>query len=50
MCSFIALASSLFIIMLNALTFISFVSFGTHSFGDQTLQISVHLFKLIMNG
>ena len=28
----------------------SFVSFGTHNFGDKTLQIQVHLFKLIMNG
>ena len=28
----------------------SFVSFGTHIFGDKTLQFPVHLFKLIMNG
>ena len=27
-----------------------FVSFGTHIFGDKTLQIPAHLFKLIMNG
>ena len=28
----------------------SFDSFGTHIFGDQTLQLPVHLLKLIMNG
>ena len=27
----------------------SFVFFGTHIFGDKTLQIPGHLFKLIMN-
>ena len=37
-------------IILNALTFMSFVSFGTHIFGDKTLQLPVHLPKLIMNG
>ena len=28
----------------------SFVSFGTHIFGDKTLQLPAHLFKLITNG
>ena len=28
----------------------TFVSFGMHIFGDKTLQLPVHLFKLIMNG
>ena len=28
----------------------SFVSFGTHVFGDKTLQIPLHLFQLVMNG
>ena len=27
----------------------SFASFGTYIFGDKTLQLPVHLFKLIMN-
>ena len=27
-----------------------FVSFGTHIFGDKTMQLPVHLSKLIMNG
>ena len=27
----------------------SFVFFGTHIFGDKTLQLQVHLLKLIMN-
>ena len=27
----------------------SFVSFGTHIFGDKTLQTPVHLLKLIIN-
>ena len=31
--------------MLNASTFVSFVSFGTHDFGDKTLQLPAHLFK-----
>ena len=46
----IALASSLFVIILNALTFMSFVSFETHIFGDKTLQLPVYLYKLITNG
>ena len=46
-CSVIVLASSLFVIILNALTFMSFVSFGKYIFGDKTLQLPVHLFKLI---
>ena len=37
------------IIILNALTFISLNSFGTNIFGDKTLKVLVHLFKLIMN-
>ena len=28
----------------------SFDVFGTHMFGDKTLQLPVRLFKLIMNG
>ena len=32
------------------LSFMSFVSFGTHIFGNKTLQLPMHLFKLIMNG
>ena len=28
----------------------SFVSFGTHIFADKTLQLPVHLSKLIING
>ena len=47
-CSVIALALFSFVIILNALTFMSFVSFGTHIFRDQTFP--VHFFKLIMNG
>ena len=46
----IAIASSLVVIILNALTFMSFISFGTHIFGDKTLQLQVHSSKLIMNG
>ena len=46
----IALASLLFVIILNALIFMSFVSFGTHIFGDETVQLPVHLIKLIING
>ena len=49
-CSVVALASTLFFITLNALTFMSFVSFGTRIFGDKTLPLPIHLFKLIMNG
>ena len=37
-------------ITLNALTFMSFIAFGTHIFGDETLELPLHLFKLIMNG
>ena len=36
--------------MLNALTFTSFVSFGTHIFDDKTLELPVHISKLIING
>ena len=49
-CFIIALASFLFVIKLNALAFMSYVSLGTHIFGDKTLQLPVHLSKLIMNG
>ena len=49
MCYVIAFALFFFVIILNALTFMSFVSFGTHNFGDQILQLPVHLFKLIIN-
>ena len=35
--------------ILNYLIFMYFVSFGTHIFGDKTLQLAVHLTKLIMN-
>ena len=42
--------SFLFAIILNVLTFMSFVSFETHIFGDKTFQLRVHLFKLIMKG
>ena len=45
----IDLALFLFSVMLNALTLMSFVSFGTHIFGDKTLQHPVHLLKQIMN-
>ena len=48
-CSFIALASFLFVIILSALTFMSFVSFWRYLFGDKTLELQVHVFKLIMN-
>ena len=37
-------------IILNTLTFMYFVSFGKRIFGDETLQLAVPLFKLIMNG
>ena len=40
--SVIILASSLFIIMLNALTFISLVSSGIYLFGNKTLQLPLH--------
>ena len=49
-CSAVVLVSFLFVIILNALTFMSFISFGTHIFGDKTLQISLHLSKPMMNG
>ena len=48
-CFIIVLASFLFVIILNALTFMYFVSFGTLIFGDQALQLAVHLLKLIMD-
>ena len=55
-CSVIALASFLFVNILNALIFIKcfniyiYVSFGTYIFGDKRLQLLVHLLKLIMHG
>ena len=49
-CSVIALISFLFVIILNGLTSLSFVSFGTDIYGDKTLQFPGHLIKLIMNG
>ena len=45
----IVLASFLFVIILNAFTFMSFVSFRTHVFGVKTLQLPVYLSKLILN-
>ena len=44
----IALPSFLFVIILSFLKFIYF--FETHLFGDKTLQLPLHLSKLIMNG
>ena len=38
-----SLASFLFVIILNALKFMSFVPFGTHIFEDKTLQLPVDL-------
>ena len=46
MCSVIALASSLLVIILKALTIMYFVSFRIRTFGEKTLQLPVHLFKL----
>ena len=46
----IVLTPFLFVIILNPLIFMSFVSFRTHIFGDKTLQLPVHFSKLIMNG
>ena len=49
----IVLASFLFVIILNTLTFMSFVIFRTHIFGDETLaalQLPLHLSYLFMNG
>ena len=46
----IVLAYFLFVIIVNALTFMSFASFGTNIFGDKTLQLPVHLSKITMNG
>ena len=34
----------------NGLTYIYIFSFGIHIFRDKTLQLTVNLFKLIMNG
>ena len=48
--SFIGLASFLFVIISHSLTFMSFVSFISHVFGDKPLQLSVRLFRLMMNG
>ena len=39
----------IFVIILNTLTFISFVSFGICIFGDKTLQLPLHLSKSIIN-
>ena len=39
-----------FVIILSALKYKYFVSFGTHSFGDRTLQLPVYLSILITNG
>ena len=39
----------LFVIILNALTCRSFVSFGTNMFGEKTLQLPVYLFNLIIS-
>ena len=49
-CSVIAVTSFLFVIILNTLAFMSFVSFETNIFGDKTLQRPEHLFKLYING
>ena len=46
----IVLVSFLFVIILNALTFISFHFCGTHILGNKKLQLPVHMSKLIMNG
>ena len=48
-CFDMVLPSFLFVIRLNAFTFMPFAFFGTHIFGDKTLQLSLHLPKLIMN-
>ena len=48
--SVIAVASFLFVIILNALTLMFFVSFRRPIFGDKTLQIPLRLSTLIMNG
>ena len=47
---YVFLASFLFAIILNALKFMYFVTFGTHTFGDKTLQLLMQLSKLLMNG
>ena len=49
-CFVTVLASFLFFIILNTLTFTSFVFLETNIFGDKTLQLSLHLTKLIMSG
>ena len=41
-CFAIVLVSFLFVAILNALTFMSFVSFRTHIFGNKILQLLVH--------
>ena len=41
-CFVIFSSSVLFVIILKALAFMSFFSFGTHIFGDKTLQLSVN--------
>ena len=45
----IAFDSSLIAIELNAITYMFFVSSGTHIFEDKISQRPVHLFKLVMN-
>ena len=50
MCFVILLTSFLFAIILNALVFIFFDSFGIRIFGVKTLLIPLHLSKLIING
>ena len=44
-CFAVALDLFLSAILLNALTLMSFVSFGTHTFGEKALQLPVHLFN-----
>ena len=36
--------------ILNTLTFMSFVFFRTHILEDNTLQLQLHLYRLTMNG
>ena len=39
----------MFLVILNALTFMSFIFFRTHTFGDKRLQLQLHSSKLIIN-
>ena len=48
-CFVIILASFLFVIILNTLALMSFVAFETNIVGDKTLQLPLHLSKIIMN-